>query len=169
MAHRVNIKKAVLAGATPNIDMGHALLVNMSDTMPVWSSKRTKGGDVHFWIPGEGTSVRVFWSGDGGLGDHMGVPRTWHPATVSSMEWPDGKDEPGLYLRYTDGVEEWTTISFFGDTAVEVEPTKSMRCSSKDRKRKQGTAADTDKFPEGVTEWLGYGASVKVIGSEPGG
>ena len=30
----------------------------------------------------------------------MGVPGTWHPATVSTMEWPDDKGEPGLYLRY---------------------------------------------------------------------
>ena len=51
-----------------------------------------------------------------------------------------------MYLGYTDGVEEWTAISLFGDTVGEVESTKRMRCSSKDRKRKQGAAADTDKF-----------------------
>ena len=67
-----------------------------------------------------------------------------------------------MYLRYTDGVEEWTAISLFEDTVVEVESTKRMRCSPKDRKRKQGVAADTDKFPEGVTGWLGYRATRKV-------
>ena len=64
----------------------------------------------------------------------MGVPGTWHPATVSTMEWSEGKGEPGLYLRYTDGVEGWTAISLFGDTVVEVESTKKMRCNPKDRK-----------------------------------
>ena len=34
-AHRDTIKKAVMAGTTPNIDMRHASLVNMADTMPV--------------------------------------------------------------------------------------------------------------------------------------
>ena len=75
-AHRDIIKKAIMAGTNPNIDMGHAPLVNMLDTVPVLSSKRTKGEDAHFWVPGRGTSVRVFWSGIGGLGDHMGVPGT---------------------------------------------------------------------------------------------
>jgi hypothetical protein len=58
----------------------------------------------------------------------MGVPGTWHPATVSTMEWPDDKGEPGLYLRYTDGMGEWTAISLFGDTVVAVESTKKMGC-----------------------------------------
>ena len=85
-----------------------------------------------------------------------------------------------MYLRYTDGVEEWTAISLLGDTVVEVESTKRVMYNPKDRKRKQGAAAVTDKFPKGVTEWLGYGATVKVkfkgkwcagtvIGREPGG
>ena len=82
----------------------------MADTVPVLSNKRTRNEDAHFWIPEKGTSVRVFWSGIGERGDHMGVPGTWHPATVSTMEWPDGKGAPGLYLRYTDGMEEWTAI-----------------------------------------------------------
>ena len=125
-AHRDIIKKAIMAGTTPNIDMGHAPLVNMSDTIPVLSSKRTRGKDAHFWVPRKGTSVRIFWSGIGGKGDHMGVPGTWHPATVTTMEWPDGKGEPGLYLRYTDGTEEWTAISLFGDTVVEIESTKKV-------------------------------------------
>ena len=37
--HRKIIKKAVIAGSTPNIDMGLAPLVNMIDTVPVLSSK----------------------------------------------------------------------------------------------------------------------------------
>ena len=45
---------------------------------------------------------------------------------------------------------------------VEVEPTKKMRCNPKDKQRKQGVAEGTDKFHEGATEWLGYGAAVKV-------
>ena len=57
---------------------------------------------------------------------------------------------------------EWTAISLFGDTVVELESTKKMRRNSKDKKRKQGVAEGTDKFPEGVTEWLGYGATVKI-------
>ena len=92
----------------------------------------------------------------------MRVPGTWHPATVSTMEWPGNKGESGLYLRYTDGMEEWTAISLFGDTVVEVESTKKMRRSAKDKKRKQGAAESTDKFPESATEWLGYGATVRV-------
>ena len=161
-AHRKIIKRAVMAGSTPNIDMGLAPLVNMMDTVPVLSSKRTRGEDAHFWVPRKGTSVRIFWSGIGGEGDHMGVPGTWHPATVTTMEWPDDKGEPGLYLRYTDGMEEWTAISLFGDTVVEIESTKKVRRSAKDKKRKQGAAGSTDKFPESATEWLGYGATVRV-------
>ena len=55
--HRNIIKKAIMAGTTPNIDMGHVPLVHMSDTVSVLSSRRTKGGNAHFWIPGKGTSV----------------------------------------------------------------------------------------------------------------
>ena len=46
---------------------------------------------------------------------------------------------------------------------VLVESTKKMRCSAKDKKRKQG------KFHEGATEWLGYGATVegKFKGDRP--
>ena len=82
----------------------------------------------------------------------MEVPGTWHPAIVSTIECPDDKGEPGLYLRYTDDTEEWTAISPFGDTVVEVESTKKMRCNHKDKKRKQGVVEGTDEFPEGVTE-----------------
>ena len=53
--------------------MGQAPLVNMVDTVPGLSSKRTRGEDAHFRIPKEGTSVRVFLSGIRGAGDHMGV------------------------------------------------------------------------------------------------
>ena len=63
------------------------------------------------------------------MGDHMRVPKTWHPATASTMEWSDDKGEPGLYLSFTDGMEEWTDISLFGDTVIEVGPTKKMRCN----------------------------------------
>jgi hypothetical protein len=49
-AHRDIIKKAVMAGTTPNIDMGHSQLVAMADTVPVLSGiKWTKGTDAHFW------------------------------------------------------------------------------------------------------------------------
>ena len=38
------IKKAIMAGTTPNIDMGYVPLVNMLETVPVLSSKRTFEG-----------------------------------------------------------------------------------------------------------------------------
>ena len=59
-AHKDIITKAVMAGATPNIDMGHAPLVDMADTVPALSGKRTRGTDIdaHFWVPGKGTPVR---------------------------------------------------------------------------------------------------------------
>ena len=72
-AHKKIIKRAVMAGSTPNIDMGLAPLVNMIDTVPVLSSKRTRGEDAHFWVPRKGTSVRVFWSGIGAGGGHRGT------------------------------------------------------------------------------------------------
>ena len=69
-AHRNIITKAVMAGTTPNIDMRHVPLVNMADTVPVLSSKRTRNEAAHFWIPKKCASLRVFWSGsawgDGG-------------------------------------------------------------------------------------------------------
>ena len=142
--------------------MGHAPLVDMADTVPVLSSKRARGEDAHFWIPRKGTSVGVFWSGIDGLGDHVGVPGTWHPATAPTMRWPGGKGGPGLCLRCTDGVKEWAAISLFGDTVVLVESTKKMRCSTKDKKGKQGVAGGTDKPPEGAAGWLGHGATVQV-------
>ena len=76
--------------------------------MPVLSGKPTRGADIdaHFWVPGKGTPVRVFWAGIDGAGEHMEVPGTWHPATVSTMEWPEDKGEPGLYLEYEDGTME---------------------------------------------------------------
>ena len=84
-AHRNIIKKAVMAGTTPNIDMGHAPLVTMADTVPVLSSKRTRNEDAHFWIPKKGTSVRVFWSGIGGRGT------TWESRALGtqplSLQW----------------------------------------------------------------------------------
>ena len=54
----------------------------------------------------------------------------------------------------TDDMDGWTAINPFGDTVVEVESTKKMRYNPKDKKRKQGVAEGTDRFSEGVTEWL---------------
>ena len=92
-AHRNMIRKAVMAGATTNIDMGHAPLVTMADTVPVLSSKRTRNEDAHFWIPKKGTSVRVFWSGIGGRGT------TWESRALDtqplSLQWN------GLMVHYT--------------------------------------------------------------------
>ena len=46
-AHRSIIKKAVIVGSTPDImldiNMGHASLANMADTVPALSGKRTRG------------------------------------------------------------------------------------------------------------------------------
>jgi hypothetical protein len=70
-----------------------------------------------------------------------------------------------LKKGYTDGtcMEEWTAIGLFGDTVVEIESTKKMRRSAKDKKRKKQDAIEvTDKFPENATEWLGYGATSRV-------
>ena len=60
-AHRNIIKQAVTAGTIPNIDMGHASLVTMADTVPALSNKRTRNEDAHFWIPKKGASVRVLF------------------------------------------------------------------------------------------------------------
>ena len=162
-AHRGTISRARKAGSTPDIDTGGAMLVDMVDTVQVLSGKRTRGMDAHFWVPVKGASVMVFWAGVDGLGVHLGVPGTWHPAIVSDMEWPDDKGEPGLYLKYaTDGLEEWTAMSLFGDTVLPIETTKKMRHNVKDRKRKQDCVEYTEQFPREATDWLGHGATIKV-------
>ena len=50
-AHREEVKKAVYAGSTPDIDMSEVAKTDMVNTTPVTSSKRTRGTDAHFWIP----------------------------------------------------------------------------------------------------------------------
>ena len=162
-AHKGTIGRARKAGSTPDIDTGNAMLVDMIDTVQVLSGKRTRGLDAHFWVPVKGASVMVFWAGVDGLGVHLKVPGTWHPATVSNMEWPEDKGEPGLYLKYAaDGLEEWTAMSLFGDTVLPIETTKKMKPNVNDRKRKQDCVEYTEQFPREATEWLGYGATLKV-------
>ena len=180
-AHKGVLSRARKVGSTPDIDTSHAMLVDMVDTVPVLSGKRTRGTDAHFWVPVKGAQVRVFWAGVGGEGEHMKVPGTWHPATVSTMEWPEDRGEPGLYLKYAaDGFEEWTAISLFGDTVLPIESTKKMKPNVNIKKRKQDQVEYTEHFPKEATEWLGYGAQVKVkwgskwipgtvVGREPGG
>ena len=78
-AHMNIVKKAVMPGTTPNIDMEHVPLATMVDTVPALSSKTTRNEDAHFWIPNKGTSVRMLWSAYGRRWNHMGDPGTWHP------------------------------------------------------------------------------------------
>ena len=66
-----------------------------------------------------------------------------------------------MYLRYTDGVGEWTAMRLFGDTVVEVESTKKMRRNAKDKKKKQGVAGGTHKFPENVTRQSGWDVELR--------
>ena len=62
-AHREEVKNAVYAGSTPDIDMSEVATTDMVNTTPVTSSKRTRGTDAHFWIPKANTKVRVLWAG----------------------------------------------------------------------------------------------------------
>ena len=134
-AHREEVKKAVYAGSTPEIDMGEVPTTDMVNTTPMTSSKRTRGTDAHFWIPKANTEVRVFWAGVEGGGEHNKVKGTWRSARTRSMEWTEEKGIPGVYLEYTDGIVEWTAMDLFGDT-VQIIPnkTKKMRHNQKDRK-----------------------------------
>ena len=163
-AHREEVKKAVYAGSTPDIDMSEVATTDMMNTTPVTSSKRTRGTDAHFWVPKANTEVRVFWAGIEGGGEHNKVKGTWHSARTTNMEWPEEKGIPGVYLEYTDGVVEWTAMDLFGDT-VQIIPTKTkkMKHNQKNKKRKQDQAPGyTETFPAEATEWLGYGSLVKV-------
>jgi hypothetical protein len=62
-AHTEQVKKAMYAGSTPDIDMGEVTTTDMVNTAPMTSSKRTRGTDAHFWISKANTEVRVFWAG----------------------------------------------------------------------------------------------------------
>ena len=54
-------------------------------------------------------------------------------------------------------------MSLFGDTVEPIpKTTKRMRHNMKDKKRKQDQVEGTEKFPQGTTEWLGYGATVRA-------
>ena len=99
-AHREEVKKAVYAGSTPDIDMSEVATTDMMNTTPVTSSKRTRGTDAHFWIPKANTEVRVFWAGIEGEGEHNKVRGTWHSARTTNMEWPEEKGIPGVYLHH---------------------------------------------------------------------
>ena len=50
-AHREEVKKAVYAGSTPDIDTSEVANTDMVNTTPVTSSKRKRGTGAHFWIP----------------------------------------------------------------------------------------------------------------------
>ena len=65
-AHKEEVKKAVCAGSTPDIDMGEVTTTDMVNTTPVTCGKRTRGTDAHFWNPKANTEVRGFWAGTEG-------------------------------------------------------------------------------------------------------
>ena len=50
-AHREQVKEAMYADATPDIEMGEVTTTDMVNTTPMTSGKRTRGTDAHFWIP----------------------------------------------------------------------------------------------------------------------
>ena len=118
-AHREEVKKAVYAGSTPDIDMSEVANTDMVNTTPVTSSKRTRGTDAHFWIPKANTEVRVFWAGIEGAGEHNKVKGTWHSARTMDTKWPEEKGIPGVCLEYTDGIVEWTAMNLFGDRGTQ--------------------------------------------------
>ena len=68
------------------------------------------------------------------------------------MEWPEGKGEPELHLKYDeDDTDEWADMRLFGDTVVPIAGTKKMKHNIKDKTRKQDQVVDTETFPHEVT------------------
>ena len=68
-AHREEVEKAVYAGSAPDIDMSEVAKIDMMNTTPVTSSKRTRGTDAHFWIPkGQHRGESVLGRDRGGRG-----------------------------------------------------------------------------------------------------
>ena len=62
--HKRIIKRARLAGDTPDLDLTNVNTVEMRDTVPACSSKKMKPdtGKAFFWIPVRGSQVRVLWT-----------------------------------------------------------------------------------------------------------
>ena len=162
-AHRDIIKRAKYAGSTLDIDTSGTNTTEMVNTTPMTSGKRTRGTRAHFWIPKSRTSVRVSWAGTEGNAKHNKVKGTWYPATTTTMEWPEDKGIPGIYLKYEDGTEEWAAMDLFGDTIERITPiTQGALLEKKKRKRKHLIIEHTERFPPETTEWLGYGAKLEV-------
>ena len=62
--HERIIKRAGLAGDTPDLDLINVNTVEMGDTVPACSSTKMKPntGKAFFWIPINGSQVRVLWT-----------------------------------------------------------------------------------------------------------
>ena len=62
--HKGTIKRARLAGDTPDLDLTKVNTVEVRDTTPACSSKKMKPdtGKAFFWIPVKGSQVMVLWA-----------------------------------------------------------------------------------------------------------
>ena len=96
-----------------------------------------------------------------------------HPFSNCVDNYDIGKTTAQIPWRYV-----YTCIQ--GDTVLPIETTKKMKHNVKDKKRKQDCVEYTEQFPQEATDWLGYGATIKVkwgakwlkgvvIGREPEG
>jgi ribonuclease HI len=144
------IKRAKMAGNTPDIDMTTLAPVSMHDSTPKLSSKiRNKGS--YYWVPKKHQRVTVLWTHPKGTSKHYNLTGEWHSGTVTNLEWPDSQGTPGAWVAYDDGVVEWHPMDMCGDTLLPLTPPAT----------KPGLLYD-EVFPKGVTDWLGFGARLQV-------
>ena len=117
--HKGIIKRARLAGDTPDLDLTKVNTVEMRDTIPACSSKKMKPdtGKAFFWIPVKGSQVMVLWTDSCTRIEGSKKRGEWCSGRVTELCWPEGKGMPGAYIKYdSDGIEEWHSIEMFRDT-----------------------------------------------------
>ena len=163
--HKGIIKRARLAGDTPDLDLTKVNTVEMRDTIPACSSKKMKPdtGKAFFWIPVKGSQVMVLWTDSCTRIEGSKKRGEWCSGRVTELCWPEGKGMPGAYIKYdADGIEEWHSIEMFGDTIELItEPKDKYKTINGDTKAI--TITHKEKFPKEATEWLGYGAELQVL------
>ena len=163
--HRGIIKRARLAGDTPDLDLSNVNTTEMRDTVPICSGKKRKQtkDEAFHWIPVKGSQVRVLWSDS-----HTKIAGStrrgiWQSGRVTELCWPSEQATPGAFIRYdSDHVEEWHSIEMFGDTVELIKVPKDKLKPLNNGTKETVSITHKEQFPKEATEWLGYGASLQV-------
>jgi hypothetical protein len=149
------LKKLRMAKGTRRLteqDMGPVV---MQDTVPMTCEIPIQ----FFWIPKEGTKVKVLWTtpdGEHKLGNLRG---TWFEGTVKELAWSDDSSIPQAKVIYKCGTIEWHGLHLTGTVM-------KPAVAHKDQK---GKIPNIAKLPKRALQWIGEGSRLRITKRGPRG